>query len=196
MTKLLKIVINFLFSTILLILVTGNSLSQENNARAQTLTPDGSLPLNMSPQDVLQKMYEEMVSAEVAGNYQMALLLASQIYYVMDRTHDDKGQIVYLANMALYLRKLGRYDQAGVFLNTALNKSTDVFGANDVLTAEIEGNLGTLYYTTGEYLRAESLFQQSLQKMTTLFGERDKRTIHAMCNVGSLYWALGRYSEA
>lgn len=72
--------------------------------------------------------------------------------------------LVYLRNnLAFTFSEEGNYDQAERYMLEALEGCKEVFGAEDLQTAEIYNNLGTLYFKAGNLKESLEMHRLSLQ---------------------------------
>jgi tetratricopeptide (TPR) repeat protein len=85
------------------------------------------------------------------------------------------------------LAAAGKHAEAVVQFERALKLAPSVFGANDVNTASIQGNLANSYNSLRKYDKAEPLYLKCLKTREARLGADSPVVAMTRCNLGDLY---------
>ena len=97
-----------------------------------------------------------------------------------------------LNNLALLYYAQGRYEEAELLYQQALQLKQELLGDRHPDVATSFNNLAELYRAQGRYEEAEQLFRQALQLRQELLGDRHPAVATSFNNLAELYRAQGR----
>jgi len=90
----------------------------------------------------------------------------------------------------------GRYSEAALVMNRALEVAQSTFGHNDPRTAKAQFQLAAQYEKLGRYADAEDLYSETLLLLRASLGEDHLDTARVAGNLAVVYYIQGRYAEA
>jgi CHAT domain-containing protein/tetratricopeptide (TPR) repeat protein len=108
----------------------------------------------------------------------------------------DAGALQAAARRAEELRRQGRLDEAVKEQQGALRLAEELYGADDLRTADQLDALAGLHQAAGQNARAESVLQRSLQIKEAKLGKDHAAVALALYKVAALYGHTGQYAKA
>jgi len=109
---------------------------------------------------------------------------------------DHPDTLLHASRLADSLQDMGRYHEANVPYQRALDGRRRVLGADDLSTMETMSNYAMNLKKQGKLPEAESLFRQALQGREARLGRSHSDTLVSVWNLGQLLKEEGRYDEA
>ncbi|PVI02948.1 TPR-like protein [Periconia macrospinosa] len=100
------------------------------------------------------------------------------------------------ANLADTLRNQGRYEEAGLLYQQAIEGSKREFGKEHPETLVIIGNFASMLSGQGSYQKAEAIFQRVVDISVKVLGAGHPTTINFTHSIGDVCLRQGRYQEA
>jgi CHAT domain-containing protein/Tfp pilus assembly protein PilF len=113
-----------------------------------------------------------------------------------DAPMPDEGALQAAAKRAEELRRQGKPEEAVKEQARALRMAEELYGADDLRTADQLDNLARLHHTAGQHPRAESLLQRSLQIKVAKRGKDHADVALALHNLAALHVHTGQYARA
>lgn len=111
--------------------------------------------------------------------------------------YQDTPEITHLKNnVALVYQGLGRYDEAAVLLEEALQSNLISFGPSDPTVAVSKANLAAVYQSLYRYQDAAILLEDALLINLTSFGPNHPMVDRSQSNLAMVYKGLGHYQDA
>jgi tetratricopeptide (TPR) repeat protein len=108
----------------------------------------------------------------------------------------DENDLEALNQEVAKLFEAGKYQDAIVLAERALEIVTRERGPEDRDTATLLDSLAILYQAIGDYAKAEPLFRQALRIRQKVLGKEDPDTAASLNDLGALYQAMGDYAKA
>ena len=99
-------------------------------------------------------------------------------------------------NLGLVYKELGRYQEAAVLLEEALNADLAILGEEAPNLSRRRASLGIVYYELGRYEEAREILEEALQLEIEKHGEEHSTVAISRSNLALVYQALGRYEAA
>lgn len=101
-----------------------------------------------------------------------------------------------LADLGHTYRKLGNYEKAKIIGEQSVNTYKELFGENDVRTAQRAIELGNVYRSLGKYEKAKNLLEKSHMNYAKHYGEQHVETAGVLRNLGQVYLLEGNLKVA
>ncbi len=130
-----------------------------------------------------QSLFEEGKYRESAEAYQEALELR-------------KDESATMNNLALSLKRAGKYIEAEPLYKRSLAIKEKALGADHPEVAVTLNNLAGLYEAQGKYIEAEPLYKRSLAMKEKALGADHPSVAVTLNNFAELYRKQGKYNEA
>ncbi|WP_020597890.1 tetratricopeptide repeat protein [Spirosoma panaciterrae] len=112
-------------------------------------------------------------------------------------TYQDELEVARLKNnLGLVYQALGRFEEAAVLLETALQNTWQNLGSNHPNVAISQSNLATVYQSLGRHEEAAVLLETALQNTWQNLGSSHPNVSICQSNLAMTYKALGHYEEA
>ncbi len=125
----------------------------------------------------------------------LAVTKAKEIYYWVKANESDTS-----IHLPISLKLIGdsfeNNDSSLYYYHLGLNVLTKQKRGNHIQTANINNNLGVLYFNIGDYKKAETYSLQSLAIKKKVLGEEHPDYAMSLNNLGFLYYNLGDYKKA
>jgi tetratricopeptide (TPR) repeat protein len=109
------------------------------------------------------------------------------------RTHEVRS--IY-NEIGTYELRHGNHQSAETLFSDSLSISEEIFGVNDVDTAQLIHNLGLVYDEQGKYNEAITQYQRALRIKEKAFGVDHINTANTINNLGMTIRHQGKYDEA
>jgi serine/threonine-protein kinase len=137
-------------------------------------------------------------AAKSQGHYARADSLLSEVIaiYAAGGSAADTLYVESLSERGLLLTNLGRYDEAQVFHDRALEQLRLRPDLPPYLHARARGNLAILHYEIGDYPEAERGFRETLELEQSYLAPDHPRLAASLNNVASSLHYQGRYEDA
>ena len=98
--------------------------------------------------------------------------------------------------LAELYKNIGRYAEATVLEERALETRRRVLGEDDLDTVRSITNLGSIMEAKGDRAKAEGLYREALDKHRRGLGEKGLESFKSMGNLGNFLRAQGKFAEA
>jgi CHAT domain-containing protein/Tfp pilus assembly protein PilF len=108
----------------------------------------------------------------------------------------DRARIVALGDQADKLNRAGKYAEAVLMQQTAVDLAEKILGPDHPDTATIVGNLAWVYKSQGQYSKAEPLYLRALAIKEKALGPEHPLTARALNNLAELYESQSQYAKA
>jgi tetratricopeptide (TPR) repeat protein len=109
---------------------------------------------------------------------------------------EDSKTLTALSNLALVLRKLGKYEEAEEMNRRALQSREKVLGPKHPDTLVSLSNLALVLRKLGKYEEAEEMNRRALQSREKVLGPEHPDTLVSLNNLALVLQGLGKYEEA
>jgi tetratricopeptide (TPR) repeat protein len=113
-----------------------------------------------------------------------------------DATQEDQAKISSLNQRGIQLWRAGKFADAVLIAQQALQLSEKTLGPDHLATATLLNNLAELYRSMGDYAKAEPLFQRALKIQEQALGPDEPGTAATLNNLAALYDSMGNYAKA
>ena len=110
-------------------------------------------------------------------------------------SQDELAKAERLNQQAYELYQQGKYNEAIILAEQALEVRKKILGDNDLHTAGSLNNLALLYQLQGKYTEAEDLYKEALDITKAQSGD-SKYTASSLNNFAFFYQSQGKYTEA
>ncbi|MBI2354999.1 MAG: tetratricopeptide repeat protein [Deltaproteobacteria bacterium] len=125
-----------------------------------------------------------------------ALLLLIHLLGTGVPAHALDSELQTLNKEVISLYRQGRYDDAAVVAQKALQVAEQSLGPNHPDVAECLNNLAGMYKTQGQYAQAEPLFRRSLAIREKALDPDHPDVAESFNNLAGLYYTQGQYAQA
>ncbi|KAK3368035.1 hypothetical protein B0H63DRAFT_89130 [Podospora didyma] len=109
---------------------------------------------------------------------------------------EDLPTLLGMADLSLFLYKLGDLDEVHSLLLRALNGIQSTLGNDHPSTLGIENDMASVFYQRGDLKRAEDMFRDVLARKKTYFGIVNQSTLATMGNLAVVTRHRGDFCEA
>ena len=182
------------------------SRTDDTAKQAKALLSEGKL--EEAEKLFLQALDNELNKAKkattqaAANAYSLAKIKALQLNYPAAEAYYKKAiqldpdNAIYLNDLGVHLRILGKYPEAESVIQRSLAIREKVLGPDHPEIATSLNNLATLYYYEGKYSEAEPLVLGSLAILEKNLGQDHPNVGRSLGNLAELYTIEGKYREA
>ena len=109
---------------------------------------------------------------------------------------ENKARIDLVLKCARALYRDGRFNEAEVYFNDALQSKKEMLGPENPDTLTSMGNLASTYRNQGRWKEAEDLEVQVMETRKRVLGVEHPFTLNSIANLASTYRIQGRWKEA
>ncbi|HET9136658.1 MAG TPA: tetratricopeptide repeat protein, partial [Candidatus Kapabacteria bacterium] len=88
------------------------------------------------------------------------------------------------------------YPEAEYLLRYGLDKRRELFGGEDLESAQSMNDLATLFYHTGNFKEAEPLFRKAVEIRENILGKNDPKAAKSLNDLGAILFLQGKFDEA
>ncbi|MCG3125375.1 MAG: Serine/threonine-protein kinase PknD [Phycisphaerae bacterium] len=134
--------------------------------------------------------------AELGNNATVGELLDRALHELGRGELSPDAEAIARRQIGSALVGLGRYEEAGRELDSALGLARETFGVTHTETLSILSDRAWLDYKRGDHAAAERRYREVLEGRRALFGEGDRRLAVTMNDLGIVLEAQGRYDDA
>jgi serine/threonine-protein kinase len=130
------------------------------------------------------------------ARHQDAMGLALAMESAVECADDDRTRADSLNDLAIVLQEQGKYEEARVRHDRALELRKKVLGPEHYFVVSSLNNLGTVLGALGKYEEARVAYSNALELREKLLGREHPLVALSYSNLGTAYLELGRYKEA
>lgn len=133
---------------------------------------------------------------ELQKNYDLAETYHAAITEYRQHCDDEPYFAELSGKLGNALVSASYYKEAEYHLRNALGMREQLFGNEDLKTAQSKNDLATLYYNTGAFSEAESLLQRTITIRENILDKNDPAIAKSLNDLGAIFFAEGKLPEA